>query len=132
MFGLATNAKPLMYDAAQPFKLTGWIIGGCMGYLEGFRMELPDECISACDYYLSGVNAHFHRKCFIDTRFAVFCKDGTFTTTGGTADIRTMETEREDYLLLKEAFGEAIQRKTSTANRKSLQNPYERTLRIPY
>src|SRR5690606_14783142 len=52
-FGLASSAKPVAYNSSTPFKLTGFVIGGCVGYLEGFKMELPDECIAACDYFFS-------------------------------------------------------------------------------
>ncbi len=132
LFGLASCAKPVAYDSTKPFKLTGWVIGGCVGFLKGFKMELPDECTAACDYFISAINAYNHRRCFIDTRFAVYCNEGTFKSSGGTADIRSMDTERKDFILLRKYFGDAIQKKTGTVNRKQIQNQFERILRIPY
>ncbi len=133
MFGFSNTARPVDYSAMKPLSMTGFAIGGSMGFFEGFKMDkLPNECISACDFFVSGISAHFHRKCFINRRYAFTSKEGTFTSTGGMADLRTLETERHDYFLLKEYFGDAIQRKKNTSMRKSLQNEYERTLRIPF
>lgn len=131
-FGFSNTARPLDFSATKPFKMSGYGVGGSHGFLEGYKMVIPDACISAQDYFLSASNAHFHRKAFINLRYAFTSKEGTFQSTGGMSDWRTMETERHDYFLLKEYFGKAIQRKKSTSMRKSLQNEYERTLRIPY
>lgn len=130
-FGFSNSPRPVDFSPMQPIKLSGFVQGGALGFLDGFKMHLPDECKSACDYYLSGVNAYFHRKAYIDMRYAFTSKEGTFKSTGGMADIRTKDTEREDYLLLKKAFGPAIVKKT-TSSLKPIQNKYERTLRIPF
>ena len=132
MFGFSNTARPVDYSSMKPYKLSGFAIGGSMGFFEGFKMVLPDECVSACDFFVSAINAHFHRKCFINTRYAFTSKEGTFISTGGMAEHRTLDTERKDYYLLKEYFGAAIQRKKATSMRKSLANEYERTLKIPF
>jgi hypothetical protein len=132
MFGFSNSARPLEYSSLKPFNMTGFCIGGSIGLLDGFNMVLPDACVSAADYFLSAVNAHFHRKAFINRRYAFTSKEGTFKSTGGMANFRTNDTEKNDYYLLKEYFGNAVQIKKSTSMRKSLQNKYERILRIPY
>jgi hypothetical protein len=128
LFGYATSGKPVAYDSTQPFKLSGFVIGGCVGFLDGFKMVLPKECVGATDYFISAINAFHHRKCFIDTRFYASSKAGTFVSNGGSNDYRNMETEKSDYLLLRKYFGDAIQRKTGTAIRKSLQSNFEKSL----
>lgn len=131
MFGLINTARPLDYTSQDPFKLSGFVQGGYLGFLEGFEMVLPDECVSACDYFLSAINAHYHRLTLIDRRFAVTSKEGTFTSKGGTADYRTMQTEKEDYLMLRRYFGDAITRKKSSRLR-TLSHSFERGLKIPF
>jgi hypothetical protein len=132
MFGFSNSARPVDYTPMKPYKLTGFAIGGSMGFFEGFKMLLPDECVSACDFFVSGLCAHFHRRCFINTRYAFTSKEGTFVSTGGMSEHRTMETEKRDYYLLKEYFGSVIKRKKSTSMRKTLANEYERILSIPF
>jgi len=132
MFGFSNTARPVDYSPMKPIYMTGFAIGGSMGFFEGFKMVLPDECVSACDFFVSGVSAYFHRKTFINHRYAFTSKDGTFESVGGMADARTIETEKNDYFLLKEYFGSAVTKKKVTNMRKNLQNPWERTLRVPY
>ena len=116
----------------KPVKFSGYGVGGSHGFLEGFNMVIPDRCLSGQDYFLSASNAYFHRKAFINLRYTFTSKESTFQSVGGMSDYRTLETEKKDYFLLKEYFGEAIQKKKSTSMRKSLQNEYERTLRVPF
>lgn len=131
MFGFCNSPKPVTYTSCDPFKLTGFVQGGATGFFEGFKMILPNEATSCIDYFLSGVNAHFHRKTLIDKRFAVVSKDGTFKSSGGMSDFRNMASEREDYLLLRQYFGDAIQRKNASPVKK-LSHEFEKTLKIPF
>ncbi len=131
-FGFSNSARPVDYSPMKPYKLTGYGVGGSHGFLEGYNMIIPDNCISGQDYFLSASNAYFHRKAFINLRYAFTSKEGTFTSTGGMSEHRTLETEKSDYWLLKEYFGDVIQRKKATSMRKSLANEYERILRIPF
>jgi len=131
-FGFSNTARPVDYSGMRPYKLSGYGVGGSHGFLEGYKMIIPDNCISAQDYFLSASNAYFHRKAFINTRYAFTSKEGTFVSTGGMSEHRTTETERHDYYLLKEYFGNVIQRKKATSMRKSLANEYERILKIPF
>lgn len=131
-FGFSNTARPVDYSGMKPFKLSGYGVGGSHGFLEGYNMIIPDNCISGQDYFLSASNAYFHRKAFINTRYAFTSKEGTFTSTGGMSEHRTLETEKHDYYLLKEYFGNVIQRKKATSMRNSLANEYERILRIPF
>lgn len=131
LFGFSNSPRPVAYNSRKPFKLTGFVQGGCIGFLKGFNMILPDECIAACDYFLSGINAYFHRRAFIDVRYAFTSPKGTFRSKGGTADFRSIETEKQDSQLLKEYFGDAIQLKHDTGV-KNIQHRYERILKIPF
>ena len=131
-FGFGKMNRPLMYKGLRPLELTGFVIGGQMGFLEGFQMdEMPDHIIGSTDYYLSALNAHYNRMTYIDQRFAFCSKGGTFKSEGGMADIRDLATEKTDLLYLKQKFGDAIELKKSTALRE-LQHEYERTLKIPF
>lgn len=126
------ESNPLTYSGHNPFKITGLASGGVLIFLEGWKkFELSSRCTSGLDYYLSGMNAYFHRTLFIDNRFGVMCKEGTFVSQGGMADYRTIESERKDYKFLKELFGEAIQVKKNENLRKK-KHQYEKTLKVPF
>lgn len=131
-FGFSNSAAPVNYNPMQPIKLSGFVIGGSFGFLEGFKLEnLPDECISAQDYFCSALSAYYHRLTVIDTRFAFTSKEGTFTSSGGMSDLRTKETEKNDYLLLKKYFGDCIVKKTASAIRE-VAHSYERSFVQPW
>jgi len=133
LFGFTKNQKPLMYNSQKPLSLSGYVIGGWCGILKGSKLFLPtDHRFTAVDdYWLSGLNAFHHRYAFIDNRFSFNTTD-IFTGEGGFSGIRTLETERKDTLFLRDMFGDAIQIKKPTAQRKRLVQPYERTLYVPY
>jgi len=132
LFGFAANAVPVTYQSHNPYKLSGFVIGGIFGLLEGFRLDImPEDSTAACDYFISGISAYFERKCLLNNRYAVTSKEGTFKSKGGTADYRTPDTEKKDLQLLKEYFGDAIVRKKPSRVRKELYE-WEKTLKIPF
>jgi hypothetical protein len=130
-FGFSKEVNPTAYDVFEPLALSGFVGGGCFGILEGFKMILPDECVASSDFYLSGINAFYHRTTLIDKRFAFISKEGTFISKGGMAEHRNMETEKKDYELLVKAFGQAITLKVKNPLRR-LQHQWEKTLFIPF
>lgn len=129
-FGFSNMPRPIGMATFAPFKFTGFVQGGSMGFLDGFKMVLPDNC-GAPDYFLSGINAYYHRKAWIDLRYYFASKEGTFRSTGGMAEFRSNESERNDYIMLKKYFGPAIERKGKTGV-KSMQSRYERSLIIDF
>ncbi len=131
-YGFGSCPRPLDYNSMAPFKLTGFVMGGSFGFLDGFNMVLPDECVAACDSFLSAVSLFYHRYHLIDTRYSFKSKEATFKSVGGMSDFRTLETEKEDFILLRKYFGDAIELRKKPVSRKSLQHPYERKLIPPW
>lgn len=129
---LSKESNPLTYSGHNPFKMTGLASGGVLILLEGWKhFKLSPRCVSGLDYYMSGLNAYYNRRLFIDNRFGVVCKQGTFISKGGMAEHRSIETERKDMDFLKELFGDAIVPKTNHNLRKKL-HQYEKTLKVPF
>lgn len=129
LFGINKEVNPLAYDEMHPVHLTG-ILNGDMGVLEGSKLYFHEKAKVSEDYWISAYNAYLYRYCWIDKRFAARGV-ATFGNTGGCANIRTMEQEKEDTLFLRKMFGEAIQLKEDTklAKRKT---EFQRTLKIPW
>ena len=82
------------------------------------------------DYFISGINAHYHRMTLIDNRFT-FKFRNTFENKGGLASFRTVHKELEDTLVLRKYFGDAIVLKKDTFLAK-VKVEGSRSLRIPF
>lgn len=132
-FGFGKENNPISYTGLNPFSFTALVIGGQMGFLDGYPMDaMPKDVIGSTDTVLTGINAHYNRISLVDNRFCFVSKSGTFKSTGGMADVRNIETEKEDLFQLKKMFGDAIKVKTKSGLRMKLQHEYERTLTIPF
>lgn len=132
LFAFSKESHTLPYWGMQPFNITGLASGGVIGLIEGFPINhLTDRCVSGLDYFLSGLNAYYNRKLFVDNRFGVACKEGTFVSKGGMSEFRSIETEEGDYRYLKELFGDVIQKKKNARLRK-MKHQFEKTMRIPF
>lgn len=132
LFAFSKESNPLTYSGHNPFKLTGIASGGVIGVFKEFQMnKITERCVSGLDYFLSGINTHFNRMVFIDSRYFTSCNEGTFVSKGGMSDFRTIETEKNDLIYLKELFGSAIVVKKSEYFRKK-KHQYEKSIKIPF
>lgn len=132
LFAFSKENNPVTYSGHKPFRLSGIASGGVIGILDGMQTDkLTDRCVSGLDYFLSGLNAHFNRMVFVDERYFTQCKEGTFVSKGGMSDFRNVDTERNDFIYLKELFGDAIVVKNNENLRKK-KHAYEKTLKVPF
>lgn len=109
MFSLSPYPDIRTFYPGNPFKITGFVIGGKLGWLrpKESKLEIPKGITAKDDYYLSALNAHYHRMALIDLRYASkFGKD--FVSPGGQAGIRTSETEQRDNEILIRHFGSDV------------------------
>jgi hypothetical protein len=138
LFGFNKNPSPIIYNTFSPIRLSGVVTGCAFGMIRGSRLRFDPESTAVEDFYISGLNAHFHRKCLIDTRYN-FVQDDTFTKRGGQSVHRNMATERKDTIFLRKCFGTAVTLKKDvihSGNKKGVsaasKNPYGRTMKIPF
>jgi hypothetical protein len=106
LYGFTELARPVYYSGHQPFKLTGLIEGGKIGFLPGSRLWWPEEHPWLEDAWLAGLNAYYHRFCLIDQRY---CLPTLVGQKGGLAGARTVRRVYEMADSLKASFGEAIE-----------------------
>jgi hypothetical protein len=130
LFGFNNRPNPTMYRAQQPIQLTGYITGCATGLLKGSKLWYNGSILCNEDYWISLLNAYYHRIIYRDNRFAVLQKD-TFTSKGGLSEIRNIEAEKADFELLRKVFGDAVELKEDTklAKRK---HPYQKTMKLPF
>lgn len=132
LFGFNKNPMPLAYDEFKPIRLSGHITGCAFGMLKGSKhLKFNPDLVAVEDFYVSGLNAFYHRKCYLDTRFN-FTQEKTFINTGGLSDFRTEESERSDTLALKKLFGNTITVKKEKMGSQKNKNKYGRSFKTPF
>jgi hypothetical protein len=115
----------------QPFRLTGLITGHSLGLREGSKLWFPnDRYVVAEDMWVSLLNAHHHRICLIDRRYA-FVPYKTFVSKGAQAEHRTSATLKDNFFRFREAFGDVVQKKPSTPRARAAYE-YAITMRLPF
>ena len=124
------DGDPRNFDDMHPIRRTG-VVAGSMGLLAGSKLSFTSEIRVSADYWVSLLNAYWHRTCWIDWRWVPNGPPSTFKGTGGIASVRSMDVERLDYELLKRYFGEAIVKKEATL-RAGLTHPWQRRIQLPY
>lgn len=138
--GWSKNPVPMYYDAQQPIRLSGFVTGCAHIMLEGSKLFYPPEIVLGGDFWISALNAYYHRKCFIDERFS-FIQVDTFHSRGGLSQFRSLEAEKKATLFLRESFGDVIQPKREGFQVREVKgkvthmknkNPYGRSLILPF
>lgn len=130
LFGFASSTIPTAYSGLEPVSLSGYLIEGWIGFLSGSKLFYPRDLRLCGDYWISCLNAFYHRKAWRDNRFSFTATD-TFCNPGGQSEFRNTEAEREAYEYLKLHFGDVVQLKKDThlAKRK---HPWQKTLDLPF
>jgi len=129
LFGFNNDPSPTHYNSHKPFMFNGYINGCAIG-LTGDSLRF-DERTTACEsHYINLLNAYHNRYCFIDKRFHFRQKlDSTFILQGGQSGKRTLESEKDDTLILRKLFGESVVIKREKNETKQL-HKYQRQLNI--
>ena len=130
LFSFSKNPMPQAFNDLNPIRLSGVVMGGAFGLLSGSKIHFNSKLNLNEDYFISGINAHYHRKCYIDNRITVRFRN-TFENKGGLAAFRTIHKEMEDTLQLKRYFGDSIKLKEDTYLAK-VKVAGSRSLSIPF
>lgn len=135
LFSFSPYPDILVFNPMDPIKLTGWVIGGKLGWLHPKKSGLwfNDSIVGKTDFWISALNAHVNRMALIDLRYATKSMPD-FVTSGGTASTRTQESERRDTEILVKHFGsDVIRVKTRTPRSKGGSGHADQcTLSIPF
>lgn len=130
LFGFNKNANPVAYPSLQPIQLTGFVLGGACGLLSGSKLHWDCNMLINGDFFISLLNAYYHRTVYIDNRFA-FAFEKTFKNTGGLQEIRNTERLEWHYNYLKKKFGDIIHLKNPNPQRQ-LAHKWEMTIDLPF
>lgn len=118
------------FEDHKPFKMTS-VVGGAIGLLAGSGLSFNSEIRASDDYWISLFNAYRHRFAWIDWRYTVQGPPVTFKNPGGMAAVRTLDTEKHDFHVLKRYFGPAVMPKQKTGRARP-GHEWQRTMTLPY
>jgi hypothetical protein len=130
LYGFNHSPMPEAYSGHKPIAMSGFIMGGATGLLSGSKLFFNPEMKLGGDFWISLLNAYYHRKIWKDMRFCFTFKD-TFTNPGGLSEFRNIEAEKTKYEILKHYFGEAVRLKNDT-NLAKRKHPFMVTLNLPF
>jgi hypothetical protein len=132
LFGFNRIANPVVYSGLEPYKCTGFVSGGGIGLIKDENLWFPEDMNVIEDYWYSALNAHYNRKCLINQMISFSFRDSKGQS-GGCADYRTVQKEKDGYITLRKAFGEAIVPKGNGNPRvKQKNDQWEKSLRVPF
>lgn len=128
LFGFNTSGKPFTYQSLQPIQVSGYVNTCAFGLLTGSKLFFRPEQRYQEDYWICGLNAHYHRKIWRDNRY-YFHYGETWTGTGGLAEFRNFETLEKILKELQQCFGDDVihVRKMGTIN-----HPFQINFKSPF
>ncbi len=135
LFGVSSSADVRNFVSPFPFRTTGWVNGGFTGLLKGSKLGYNPAVMCAEDFWISALNAYHHRKCWVDTRYALMDirGGGTMKTEGGMSFTRNLEREKSDNKVLKQFFGDAIgKHRKSIPGRTQQLHEHQRSFSVPW
>jgi hypothetical protein len=127
LFGFSEDPNPNHYNPYKPFMLKGMTGGGAYGLINDPRLKFCETTTAADSHFITLLNLYYNRFSFIDTRFCCRFSD-TFSRAGGQASKRTLETEKQDTLFLRQMFGETVQIRGKKKNAKC-NHQYQRSIK---
>lgn len=131
LVGFSNTSEPLHYSPMNPFRLSGFVGGHSLGLRAGHNLWFHPDLLED-DWWISLLNAHYHRMCLIDDRFS-FAQSKTFKNKGGLAQHRTVGHLRNDHKVLREHFGPVLKAKKGPANRQhSRAHDAQQRLQLPF
>ncbi|MBB3842211.1 hypothetical protein FHS57_006242 [Runella defluvii] len=128
LFGFSSSPTPISFNSLNPIQLSGYVTGCAHGVLDGSKLWYNPDIICNEDYWISLLNAYYHRLIWKDTRFYWAQKD-TFVNRGGLAEFRNLDAEEKDFHLLKRVFGDVVELRRNPKNAK---HPFQKTLKLPF
>ena len=143
VFGVAYWTNEIQFSPFRPLRLGGLVNGNGFGIFDSPKLAFNTDIQASNDFYITLINAYYHRYCYIDTRFA-FHEDKMFADQeGGLSGFRTMASEKKDMEILQSLFGTEVVELKLPKTKVGKQNPntkkvtqmrhqWQKRLRIPF
>lgn len=90
MFSLSASHDVRNFVPQMPFRMSGYVQGK-VGLFKGSKLYFPDDPYNPYgDYFISGLNAYYHRYLWIDNRFGCEETQPDMTGKGGASEWRNI------------------------------------------
>jgi hypothetical protein len=129
LFGFSTSPSPITFNSLRPIELGGYFTGCAHGVLAGSKLWYNPQIVCNEDYWISLLNAHYHRGGYKDTRW-YWAQEDTFVNRGGLAEFRNESVEEQDFHLLQRVFGKDVVQLRKSA--KGGKHPFQKTIKLPF
>lgn len=130
LYGYNTDPSPTHYAKQKPFELNGYINGSAFGLNKDKNLFFNEDTVACESHWINCLNVYYNRFCFIDKRYHFRQKtNSTFILQGGQCGRRTLESEKNDTLILRKYFGESIILKKEKNKTKQLHD-YQRQIKL--
>lgn len=130
LFGFNQSPQTLHFNPFAPIQLKGFVNGCAIGILQGGGLYFNESIVGKNDFFITLLNAYKNRYCWKDNRYGTI--QSFANNVGGLSKKRTKQTEREDALILRKLFGEAVQRKKTDNKSARLKSEYSLTIKLPF
>jgi hypothetical protein len=128
VFGFSTSPAPVSFNSLNPIQLSGYVTGCAHGVLAGSKLWYNADIICNEDYWISLLNAYYHRLIWRDTRY-YWAQKNTFVNRGGLSEFRNLAAEEADFKLLRRVFGDVVELRTNAKNAK---HAFQKSLHLPF
>lgn len=128
LFGFSNAPSPIAFDPFNPIQLKGYFTGCAHGVLSGSKLWYNPDIICNEDYWISCLNAYYHRGAYKDNRF-YFAQQDTFVNRGGLAEFRNIDAEKKDFEYLQRVFGKEI---VTLRKSPGKGHEYQKSLKLPF
>jgi len=130
LYGFNNSSSPKHYKAQKPIVANGYINACAFGINKNEKLYFNKETTACESHWINLLNAYHYRYSLQDTRYTFTQKpNSTFLLEGGQTLKRTMETEKNDTLILRRYFGDSVKLKQGQKDGK-LHHPYQRKLNL--
>lgn len=128
LWGFNTSGKPFTYSAMAPIQMSGYVNTCAFGIDNAGKLYFDAEQKMNEDYWLSGLNAYYHRKIWRDNRFYFHFGD-TWTGSGGLAEFRNMDVCEKTFRHLQNVFGSDVICVRKMGNKTQ---PFQMNFKVPF
>jgi hypothetical protein len=118
LFAFSESPVPIQFNGLKPYEAWGTFCGGAYGIINGGGLHFSENTTGCNSQYLNLLNMKLHGRCLINKMYS--CEFlPTFHNVGGLCGVRTTESEKRDLLYLRMQFGEVVQMRKNSRNKKN-------------
>lgn len=131
LFGFCNGVDAKRFRPHTPISLTSYIHASAIGMLRSDKLYFTAAVTAADSQWINLLNARMHRTSWADMRYSfVQAQGSTYSRPGGLTPLRSVQTELDDTMFLRQMFGQAVHARP-TRGEAAKTHPYHRSIVNP-